>query len=50
MDMLESRRCVQMYQVIQPSICQLYSHLQKIKSELQPSLDLYEKVFILILF
>ncbi|KAF5305774.1 hypothetical protein FQR65_LT07670 [Abscondita terminalis] len=45
MNMLDSRNQAQMLQVNQPVIVQLYMRLQKIKSELQPTLDLYDKMY-----
>nr|XP_023019565.1 rabenosyn-5 [Leptinotarsa decemlineata] len=45
LDMLEGRRRVQIEQVMQPIICQLYSHLQKNKSQAQNSVDMYNKMF-----
>lgn len=44
LDMLESRRKAQIEQMIQPMICQLYSHLQKSKQHIQNSVDMYYKV------
>lgn len=44
MNKLESRNQVQMLQGTQPLICQLYNRLQKIKCDLQSSVNLYEKV------
>lgn len=44
LDMLECRRRVQIEQMIQPIICQLYSHLQKNKFQIQNSVDMYNKV------
>ncbi|KAF5297120.1 hypothetical protein FQA39_LY02700 [Lamprigera yunnana] len=45
MNMLENRNQAQMLQVNQPVICQLYSNLQKIKNDLEPSIELYEKMY-----
>ncbi|KAJ8925922.1 hypothetical protein NQ315_009774 [Exocentrus adspersus] len=45
LDMLESRRRVQIEQMIQPIICQLYSHLQKNKFQIQSSVDMYNKMY-----
>ncbi|KAK4884394.1 hypothetical protein RN001_000665 [Aquatica leii] len=45
MNMLDSRNQAQMLQVNQPVICQLYMRLQKIKNDLQPSLELYDKMY-----
>ncbi|KAJ8972346.1 hypothetical protein NQ317_008756 [Molorchus minor] len=45
LDMLECRRRVQIEQMMQPIICQLYSHLQKIKFQIQNSVDMYEKMY-----
>lgn len=45
MNKLESRNQVQMLQGTQPLICQLYNRLQKIKCDLQSSVNLYEKMF-----
>jgi rabenosyn-5 len=45
LDMLESRRRVQMEQMRQPIICQLYNHLQNLKSQTQSSVDLYLKMY-----
>lgn len=42
--MLESRRRAQIDQMIQPIICQLYSHLQTSKQQIQNSVDMYYKV------
>ena len=43
--MLECRRRVQMEQMRQPLICQLYNHLQNLKSQTQSSVDLYLKMY-----
>lgn len=43
--MLESRRRVQLEQMRQPIICQLYNHLQNLKSQTQSSVDLYLKMY-----
>lgn len=45
LDMLECRRRVQIEQMMQPIICQLYNHLQKIKLQAQNSVDLYLKMY-----
>ncbi|XP_018570987.1 rabenosyn-5 [Anoplophora glabripennis] len=45
LDMLECRRRVQIEQMIQPIICQLYSHLQKNKFQIQNSVDMYNKMY-----
>ncbi|XP_060520267.1 rabenosyn-5 [Cylas formicarius] len=45
LDMLESRRKVQVEQMMQPIICQLYSLLQKNKTQIQSSVDLYNKMY-----
>ncbi|CAG9856769.1 unnamed protein product [Phyllotreta striolata] len=45
LDMLESRRRVQIDQVLQPIICQLYTHLQKMKIQVQGSVDMYYKIY-----
>ncbi|XP_044263653.1 rabenosyn-5 [Tribolium madens] len=45
LDMLESRRRVQLEQMRQPIICQLYNHLQNLKSQTQSSVDLYLKMY-----
>ncbi|KAG5891671.1 hypothetical protein JTB14_020089 [Gonioctena quinquepunctata] len=45
LDMLESRRRVQIEQVMQPLICQLYSHLQKNKYQVHNSMDMYNKMY-----
>ncbi|XP_057653617.1 rabenosyn-5 [Diorhabda carinulata] len=45
LDMLDSRRRVQIDQVLQPIICQLYSHLQNMKSQVESSTDMYMKVY-----
>lgn len=42
--MLERRRTVQAEQMMQPIISQLYAHLQKMKSQVQSMVDLYNKV------
>nr|CAH7759468.1 unnamed protein product [Callosobruchus chinensis] len=44
LDMLETRRRAQVEQMIQPIICQLYSHLQKSKQQIQHSVDMYSKM------
>nr|CAI5848620.1 unnamed protein product [Callosobruchus analis] len=44
LNMLESRRKAQVEQMIQPIICQLYSHLQKSKQQIQHSVDMYSKM------
>lgn len=46
LDMLENRRKAQIEQMIQPIICQLYSHLQNNKQHIQNSVDMYYKVFV----
>lgn len=43
--MLESRRRVQIEQMRQPIICQLYTHLQNLKLQTQNSVDLYLKMY-----
>lgn len=45
MNMLESRRRVQIEQMVQPLICQLYSQIQKIKIQIQNAVDLYNKMY-----
>ncbi|RZC27689.1 FYVE and/or Rbsn domain containing protein [Asbolus verrucosus] len=45
LDMLECRRRVQIEQMRQPIICQLYTHLQNLKSQTQSSVDLYLKMY-----
>lgn len=47
MAMLENRRFIQMQQMAQPAICLLYEQLQKLKIQVQSSIDLYQKVSIL---
>lgn len=44
MDMIECRRMAQLNQIEQPELCKLYYKLQKMKLQLQPSIDLYYKV------
>lgn len=44
LNMLESRRRVQVEQMMQPTVCQLYSHLQKNKQQIQNSVEMYHKV------
>lgn len=46
-NMLEYRRRLQVDQMVQPLICQLYSHLRKLKSQIEPSLEQYYKVIII---
>lgn len=41
---LERRRRAQIDQMVQPIICQLYSHLQKLKSQVGPDVEQYHKV------
>lgn len=41
---LENRRRAQIDQMVQPIICQLYSHLQKLKSQTEPCVEQYHKV------
>ncbi|XP_044744832.1 rabenosyn-5 [Coccinella septempunctata] len=43
--MLERRRIVQAEQMMQPIISQLYAHLQKMKSQVQSMVDLYNKMY-----
>ncbi|CAH0550029.1 unnamed protein product [Brassicogethes aeneus] len=45
LDMLECRRRVQIEQMMQPLICQLYNHLQTVKSQVQNSVETYHKVY-----
>ncbi|KAJ8947892.1 hypothetical protein NQ318_010038 [Aromia moschata] len=45
LDMLECRRRLQIEQMMQPIICQLYSHLQKIKSQIESSVEMYNKIY-----
>ncbi|CAG9813811.1 unnamed protein product [Phaedon cochleariae] len=45
LEMLESRRRVQIEQVIQPIICQLYMHLQNNKSQAHNSVEMYNKMY-----
>lgn len=42
--MLEYRRRLQIDQLVQPLICQLYSHLKKLKSQVEPCVEQYQKV------
>lgn len=42
--MLENRRFIQMQQMAQPAICLLYEQLQKLRIQVQSSVDLYNKV------
>lgn len=44
MGMIECRRQAQYNQTEQPLLCKLYYKLQKMKAQLQPSIDLYYKV------
>ncbi|KAJ8967405.1 hypothetical protein NQ314_002912 [Rhamnusium bicolor] len=44
-NMLDCRRRVQIEQMKQPIICQLYSHLQKNKFHIQNTVDMYEKMY-----
>lgn len=43
-DMLELRRRAQFDQLVQPSICQLYSLLKKLKAQIEDSVERYNKV------
>ncbi|CAG9834425.1 unnamed protein product [Diabrotica balteata] len=45
LDMIESRRRIQIEQVLQPIICQLYTHLQKMKSQIETSVEMYLKMY-----
>ncbi|GJQ76321.1 putative metal ion binding protein [Trypoxylus dichotomus] len=45
MVMLENRRFIQMQQMAQPTICLLYEQLQKLKMQVQSSVELYEKMY-----
>ncbi|KRT84930.1 hypothetical protein AMK59_2502, partial [Oryctes borbonicus] len=45
MVMLENRRFIQMQQMAQPTICLLYEQLQKLKIQVQSSVELYEKMY-----
>lgn len=42
--MLEHRRRAQIDQMVQPIICQLYSHLQKLKAQVDRDVEQYHKV------
>ncbi|KAK9873914.1 hypothetical protein WA026_002266 [Henosepilachna vigintioctopunctata] len=44
-DMLEQRRIVQAEQMMQPIITQLYAHLQKLKSQVDSLVELYQKMY-----
>lgn len=48
--MLEYRRRLQVDQMVQPLVCQLYSHLRKLKSQIEPSVEQYHKVIMVTLY